>query len=49
VSEGNKLNPGTIICQIAPLENDTLKLQVFSSFRIPVGTIVGIFAGQIYL
>ena len=49
VSEWNKLNPATIICQISPSENDTLKLQVFSSFRMPLGTIVWIFAGQIFL
>ena len=34
----NKVNAGSLICQISPLQADGLKIQLFSSSEIPLGT-----------
>lgn len=46
VSEGNKVWPSTMICQIVPDGDQNLKIQVYSYNRIPLGQAITFYRGN---
>ncbi|MBP6910014.1 HlyD family secretion protein [Patescibacteria group bacterium] len=46
VQLSNKVQPGTLICQITPTDTASVKVQIFSSRHIELGTDVSLYDNE---